>query len=170
MSNKSEGSKRAFVPKTIGESLQNITKQFSNKHGKIEYLILSKWPQIVGSFFADHSEPEKINRVPYEENEMGETTYRNFLNVKVSPAAAVEFQHFKDKIIEKINSYFGYKAITDIRLQQNFIPKKKTNIKKKNNPKNIDLNIFNNEINNLKDIDLKKSLEKLGQSINDEEN
>ena len=27
------------------------------------------------------------------------------------PAAAVEFQHLKDKITEKINSYFGYKAI-----------------------------------------------------------
>ena len=170
MNNKSEGSKRAFVPKTIGETLQNFTKQFSNKYGKTEYLIFSKWPQIVGSFFADHSEPEKINRIPDEENEMGEKTYRNFLNVKVSPAAAVEFQHFKDKIVEKINSYFGYKAITDIRLQQNFIPKKKTNIKKKNKLNNISSNIFNKEINNLKNKNLEKSLEKLGQSIIDEEN
>ena len=34
----------------------------------------------------------------------------DYLHVNVSPAAAIEFQHFQDKIIEKINSYFGYKA------------------------------------------------------------
>ena len=34
------------------------------------------------------------------------------------PAAAVEFQHFQDKIIEKINSYFGYKAIKGIKIHQ----------------------------------------------------
>ena len=42
--------------------------------------------------------------------------YKNFLHVRVSPAAAVEFQHYKDTIIEKINSFFGYKAISDLRL------------------------------------------------------
>ena len=42
----------------------------------------------------------------------------------MSPAAAVEFQHYKDTIIEKINSFFGYKAIAELRLKQNFIPEK----------------------------------------------
>ena len=32
--------------------------------------------------------------------------YPNGVDVKVSPAAAVEFQHYKDTIIEKINSFF----------------------------------------------------------------
>ncbi len=164
-------SKRTFVPKKLGDTLSKINKNYSSKFGKIEFIILSKWTQIVGSFFADHSEPDKISRITEEFNEFNEPIYKNFLHVRVSPAAAVEFQHYKDTIIEKINSHFGYKAISDLRLQQNFVPEKKIN-------KNI--NLFNqefseeektnikSEINNIKDKELEKSIVNLGASINRE--
>ena len=126
MKYKNRETKRTFVPKKIGETLTKVNKTFSSKFGKIEFLILSKWPQIVGTFFAEHSEPDKISRITDDFNEFDEPIYKNFLHVRVSPAAAVDFQHYKDTIIEKINSFFGYKAIADLRLQQNFIPEKKT--------------------------------------------
>ena len=172
MKYKNSESKRTYVPKKIGETLARINKNYSSKFGKIEFLILSKWTQIVGSFFADHSEPDKISRITEEFNEFEEPLYKNFLHVRVSPAAAVEFQHYKDTIIEKINSHFGYKAISDLRLQQNFVPEKKIN-------KNI--NLFNqefseeektnikSEINNIKDKELEKSIVNLGASINRED-
>ncbi len=125
MKYKNTESKRTFVPKKIGDTLGKVNRVFSNKYGKIEFLILSKWPQIVGSFFAEHSEPEKISRITEDIDEFDQPIFKSFLHVRVSPAAAVEFQHYKDTIIEKINSFFGYKAITDLRLQQNFIAKKK---------------------------------------------
>ena len=94
--------------------------------------------------------------------------YKNFLHVRVSPAAAVEFQHYKDTIIEKINSFFGYKAIADLRLQQNFIPEKKT-------IRNIKINdqilskeekaSIKSEIDNIKHKELEKSIVNLGASI-----
>jgi hypothetical protein len=92
--------------------------------------------------------------------------------VRVSPAAAVEFQHYKGTIIEKINSFFGYKAIADLRLQQNFIPEKKTT---------RDINLFDqdlseeekasikSEIGNIKDKDLENSIVNLGASIKRED-
>ena len=163
MNNKNEESKRAFVPKTIGDSLKKINRDFSNKYGKIEYLIITKWPKIVGQFFANHSEPNKISRIPDGENDTGDVIYSNYLHINVSPVAAVEFQHFKDKIIDKINSYFGYKAISNIRLKQNFIPKKNYT-KKQNSIKNISLG--KSDIKNINNKELEKSLEKLIQSIN----
>ena len=51
-------SKRTFVPKKIGDTLSRINKNYSSKFGKIEFLILSKWTQIVGSFFAGHLDPD----------------------------------------------------------------------------------------------------------------
>ena len=165
-------SKRTFVPKKLGDTLSKINKNYSSKFGKIEFIILSKWTQIVGSFFADHSEPDKISRITEEFNEFDEPIYKNFLHVRVSPAAAVEFQHYKDTIIEKINSHFGYKAISDLRLQQNFVHEKKINKNK---------NLFNqefseeektnikSEINNIKDKELEKSIVNLGASINRED-
>ena len=129
MKYKNNESKRTFVPKKLGDTLSRINKNYSSKFGKVEFLILSKWTQIVGGFFADHSEPDKISRITEDFNEFDEPIYKNFLHVRVSPAAAVEFQHYKGTIIEKINSFFGYKAITDLRLQQNFIPEKQIKAK-----------------------------------------
>ena len=164
--------KRTFVPKKIGETLTKVNKTYLSKFGKIEFLILSKWPQIVGTFFADHSEPDKISRITNDFNEFDEPIYKNFLHVRVSPAAAVEFQHYKDTIIEKINSFFGYQAITDLRLQQNFIPEKK--IKSDINLKDQEISegektLIKSEIEIINDKELEKSIVNLGASIKRED-
>ena len=169
---KNSESKRTFVPKKIGETLAKVNSRHSSKFGKIEFLILSKWTQIVGSFFANHSEPDKISRITEEINKFDEPIYKNFLYVRVSPAAAIEFQHYKDTIIEKINSFFGYKAIMDIRLQQNFVPNKK--IKESSNLFDQDLSeqekmLIKSEIGNIKNKDLENSVVNLGASINRED-
>ena len=168
MKYKNKEPKRTFVPKKIGETLSRVNKNYSSKFGRVEFLILSKWPQIVGSFFADHSEPDKISRVTDDFNEFDEPIFKSFLHVRVSPAAAVEFQHYKDTIIEKINSFFGYKAISDLRLQQNFIPEKKTNTLLKQYENEIsqeEKELIKNEINAIHDKELEKSIVNLGASI-----
>ena len=172
MKYKSREPKRTFVPKKIGETLSRVNRNYLSKFGKIEFLILSKWPQIVGSFFADHSEPDKISRLTDDYNEFDEPIFKNFLHVRVSPAAALEFQHYKDTIIEKINSFFGYKAITDLRLQQNFIPKKKTNSMTRNHEIEItkdEKELIKNEIDEIQHKELNKSIVNLGASINRED-
>ncbi len=171
MKYKNEESKRTFVPKKIGDTLGKVNKVFSNKYGKTEFLILSKWPQIVGSFFAEHSEPDKISRLTEDFDEFGQPIFKNFLHVRVSPAAAVEFQHYKDTIIEKINSFFGYKAIADLRLQQNFIPKKNEQSLKSERFETTEneKKLIKKEIQNIKDKELENSIVNLGLSINREE-
>ncbi len=159
--------KRSFIPQRIGDSIKKINRNFTSKFDKIEFIIQSNWEQIVGSYFAEFSEPLYITRIPDFENEIGETVYRNYLNVSVSPAAALEFQHFKDTILEKMNSYFGYKAIIDLRIQQNYITnsnRKKLNV--------IDIQLSNEENQNiskevemLADTSLKSTLINLGKKI-----
>ena len=122
MNKKKYAYKRTFIPQSIGHSLKKINTKFSSKFGKIEFIIQSNWLEIVGTYFAQYSQPNNVTKIPDYESEIGETIYKNYLNVSVSPAAAIEFQHFKSTIIEKINSYFGYKAISDLRIQQNYIP------------------------------------------------
>ena len=171
MKYKNEESKRTFVPKKIGDTLGKVNKVFSNKYGKTEFLILSKWPQIVGSFFAEHSEPDKISRLTEDFDEFDQPIFKNFLHVRVSPAAAVEFQHYKDTIIEKINSFFGYKAIADLRLQQNFIPKKNKQSMKSERFETTEneKKLIKKEIQNIKDKELENSIVNLGLSINRED-
>ena len=108
--------------------------------------------------------------MPDYENDYGETVYKNYLNVSVSPAAAVEFQHFKDTILTKINSYFGYKAIIDLRIHQNYIPKQyeiknSMNIKHLSEEEKRNISI---EVMGLSNKDLQKSLINLGKNISKE--
>ena len=132
MTNKQDSSKRTFTPVSISDSLRNVNKKFLYKFGKLDYTIHTKWSEIVGSFFVHHSEPQKISSIAKSTNEEGETLYDRFLHVNVSPAAAVEFQHFQDKIIEKINSYFGYKAIKGIKIRQLLVKTDQYDLKQRN--------------------------------------
>ena len=168
MNKKNNSAKRSFVPQLFGVTLKKINRRFSSKFNKLDFIIRSKWPEIVGSYFKSYSEPINISSVADYENEYGETIYKNHLNVSVAPAAAIEFQHFKDKILEKINSYFGYKAIIDLRIQQNYIPsnEENKNIKMSNLKLTKDENdIIKNGVKKLKNDDLKNSLVNLGNNI-----
>ena len=168
MNKKNNSAKRSFVPQIFGDTLKKINRRFSSKFNKLDFIIRSKWPEIVGSYFKSYSEPINISSVADYENEYGETIYKNHLNVSVAPAAAIEFQHFKDKILEKINSYFGYKAIIDLRIQQNYIPKDEYLNKNKSKIMPIspqESELISNEIESLQNNKLKDSLMKLGKNI-----
>ena len=171
MNNIKKTDNRTYIPKTIGESLKNINKKISHKLGKIEYTIHINWTQIVGSFFAEHSEPLKISSIQ-KNTDKDQRTILYFLHVNVSPAAAVEFQHFQDKIIEKINSYFGYKAINSLKIKQNFFKEIKKN-KKINKKQYNDIGKIKNELKKqvkmIKNKELEESIIRLGLSIKDED-
>ena len=172
MTVKPEKPNRNFVPLPISDSLRIINKKFLYRFGKLDFTIHSKWGDIVGKFFVNHSEPQKITSVANSVNESGETIYDRYLHVNVSPAAALEFQHFQDKIIEKINSYFGYKAIKGIKIYQHYHQKNHTQ-KAKKNLNLITLKNNKNEIQkstpNLSNKDLEESIVNLGLSIRNEE-
>ena len=69
---------------------------------------------MVGSFFAKYTDPIKIENIRDNEQIENQNFSLGILHININRSAALEFQHLKDKIIEKINSYFGYKAISKI--------------------------------------------------------
>ena len=172
MITKPEKINRKFIPISIAESLKTVNRKFLYKFGKLDYTIHAKWGDIVGSFFVNHSEPLKISAILTSVDDDGSNVYDRYLHVNVSPAAAIEFQHFQDKIIEKINSYFGYKAIKGIKIHQHFV--KNDNSKKRD--KNV--NLIEREIDKkeilkltpkLSNKKLEESIVNLGLSIKKEE-
>ena len=172
MISKPEKPKRNFIPLSIADSLRTVNKKFLYKFGKLDYTIHTKWSDIVGNFFVNHSEPQKISSIASITNDLDETVYDRYLHVNVSPAAAVEFQHFQDKIIEKINSYFGYKAIKGIKIRQHHVQKdyfkktkKNTNLIKREKDK-IQIR---ESTPNLSNKELEESIVNLGLSITSEE-
>ena len=123
------------------------------------YVNLNEIPTVPEGLFT-----KKIS-VSYDEESQEKT-----LHVLIAPAAAVEFQHFQNKILEKINSFFGYKAIHYIKIHQKFSSKNihKKQIQNKHFEKNL-LNKKRNKINDtsqkINDKELENSLFNLGLSI-----
>ena len=84
----------------------------------------------------------------------------------------INVEYKKQEIIDKINSFFGYKAISDIRLQQNFIPEKKSKNNTNFNEKDIsekEKTLIKNDIEDINNKELEKSIVNLGASINRED-
>ena len=77
----------------------------------------------------------------------------------------MEIEFKNEEIIEKLNQYFGYKAISKISIVQDF--KVENNYKKKEfvkkNKKKIDLK----EVNKLKKNSLKNALKRLNKTLFD---
>ena len=168
MKNTPSKNNRNYSPTKIGDSLGNINKRFLHKFGKLDYVIHAKWSEIVGPFFDRHSEPVKVNENFHNSMNFVEKKNEKILLVAVTPSAAIEFQHFKNKIIEKINSYFGYKLISEIKIQQKILDneiiiEQNNKIKTKlQNKETLDIKKKASIINNK---DLEKSIVELGLSI-----
>jgi len=136
--------------RSFGNTLPRGIKQILKKNGYNYSEIISKWNLLVGKDISNYCYPKsiKISR----ENKNGTL----FLLVERGNEINVEYS--KKDIINKINSYFGYQLINEIRLQT-FTPKNK-----KEKEKNIISNMpkkFEKKINEIKNKDIRDSLSQL---------
>ena len=73
--------------------------------------LLADWPTIVGPSLARRCQPMRVEHSPGRRR-------GGVLLLHASSAAAIEVQHAAPQIIERINTYFGYPAIRQLRLLQ----------------------------------------------------
>jgi hypothetical protein len=117
--------KAAAGPRAIAALVGKSSKAALIKRGFAQADILSHWPAIVGPNLANFSSPEKFS---YSRQSNKDATLR----IRVAPGWAPEFQHFEPLVIERINSFFGYRAVARLQLIQ--APVKKPEIKKPSPP------------------------------------
>jgi hypothetical protein len=102
------------IAKTIGRAMR--------RRGFAIADVLTRWPVVVGPAFATVLIPERIE---FARGESANAT----LKVRVEPGFATEVQHLAPLIIERINGFYGYRAIARLKLIQSPLPKPK--------PKNV---------------------------------
>ena len=78
--------------------------------------ILTRWAAIVGPTIAAHAVPERLVFPPAQRTD-------GLLHVTVAPGGfATELQHLEPLVLERINGFFGYRAVTRLRLHQRALP------------------------------------------------
>ena len=79
----------------------------------------------------------------------------------------LNIEYAKNEIIDKINGFFGYKYIREIKLK---IVQEKKNYVNKNSPSNTGNSTFNVKLEKLQNNSLKNSLNKLIKAYNEKNN
>ena len=132
----------------FGNTLPRGVKGILKKNGYNYSEIISKWNLLVGKNISNCCYPKSIKMT--QRNKSGT------LILSVERGNEVNVEYSKKEIINKINSYFGYKLINEIRLQTfNSANKKEKNVLDKYSNK------FKEKINEIKNKDIRDSLSQL---------
>lgn len=105
----------------IGGQVAGLTRELFRKRGFAEGHILAHWPDIAGDVIADYSAPERLiypRRVREGRGPQGAAT----LEIRVDGPIALEIKHLEPQIIERINSYYGYSAVSRLKITQGPLP------------------------------------------------
>ena len=136
----------------FGNTLPRGVKGLLKKNGYNYSEIISKWNMLVGKDISDCAYPKSIKM------KKGDSDGTLVLAIKRGDEINIEYS--KKKIIDKINSYFGYKLINEIKLQTINSESRKT----KNTILKFSKN-FEKKINEIKNKNIRNSLSQLLKTI-----
>lgn len=103
------GARRGLT--SAAESARRALREAAERRGFAEPQILTRWPEIVGERLAGLCTPVKVS---YPRGSgLGAT-----LVVHAEGALATEVEHLAPRILERINQFYGYRAITRLRVAQ----------------------------------------------------
>jgi hypothetical protein len=102
-------------PVAAGSILRRATAAALRRRGFGEGEVIARWPEIVGPRLAALTTPEKLQQ------RRGDLAGAVLL-IRVAGAAAVELQHMAPTVIERINGFYGYRAVDRLKLVQGPLP------------------------------------------------
>jgi len=103
-----KGENRKGGMRPAASLLKKLVSPAFRRQGFSQADIITRWSTIVGPMLADHSLPERLRF-----NADG-----GILQITVNGAFALEMQHLQPVILERINGYFGYNAVTRLSFRQ----------------------------------------------------
>lgn len=113
---------RFVAAKAVGSFVPTLTRKAFEKFGFSTAALITDWARIAGAELAAYTFPDKLKwprggdgygAGDDDESRRGATLY-----LRVDPARALDVEYRIRQITERINAYFGYRAIDVIRLVQ----------------------------------------------------
>ena len=144
---------------TVSTSLPGIAAPALRKRGFAQARLITEWPAIVGEMLARETVPQKL---VFQRGSKTDAV----LHLRVASGFALELQHIAPQIIDRINGFFGFRAVADLRYQQGPIPPQR--ISRRMTPPRLsdtDEAYLQDSLNDIDDPDLKQALVKLGRAV-----
>ena len=153
-SNKDYKKRGAGGPLPIATLVPKLTRKALGKYGFSYAGLITEWEAIIGTDIARTSIPEKLT-FPQNKRDSG------VLRLRAESGAALEIQHLEPQILDRINSYFGYRAVARLQLINGPVRRQKTQPTMKRKPARH----INAKTQEVTDPKLRNVLERLGQSM-----
>jgi hypothetical protein len=111
-----------FVPvKAVGTFIPTLTRKAFEKFGFSTATLITDWARIAGAELAQYTIPDKL-KWPRGGDAIGDDNDGSrrgaTLILRVDPARALDVEYRARQIMDRINSYFGYRAVETVRLVQ----------------------------------------------------
>ncbi len=147
------------MPIRLGFYTHTLIKPVFKARGLMEGKIITHWAQIVGDKFAQFSLPEKIT---FPKGKKMEGT----LHLSVTSSGALFTHYVQDLVLERINTFFGYKAVSKLRMVHGFLPPEKPPLQKSLPPLSADeKGWLDQQVEGVEDVELRDSLKKIGEQL-----
>jgi len=97
---------------SLTREVQKLARPLLGQHGFTQVELITHWSDIMGSELAIGVKPVKLS-FPAKDRMNGT------LHVRTAGGAfAMLLEHQKGRIMEKVNTYFGYPAISNLKIEQ----------------------------------------------------
>ncbi len=102
---------RGGQARAIADLMPEVGRTAFRRFGFVQSSVVTRWPEIIGPRHAKVCAPESIRFPPGEKSE-------GILQLVVVPAHAPIIQHVIPEIIDRVNRFFGYKAVARVKMRQ----------------------------------------------------
>lgn len=107
------------IPLQIAEIANGLMDPVLARRAGISTALLGSWDEIAGEDFADCTRPEKISWPRRDGGYEGDAGYQpGTLTIACEGARALFLSHAQGELIERINGFFGFPAVRQIRIVQ----------------------------------------------------
>jgi hypothetical protein len=97
----------------LDKHFKQLTRAVFERHGFAYGEALMQWDAIVGERLAQHTRPLKVK---WPRQHSSPQKLGGVLMVQAAPGFALELHYETPRLIERINSYFGYGAISAVKI------------------------------------------------------
>lgn len=162
---KEEGKRSASGLNMLAAETLPFLKKIMSQKATMTVDVLLFWEQIVGEELSTYTFPEKISFRNKERT-------NGILHVAVANGAfALELQHREKFVLDKVNAFFGYQAVSSMRIRQNIsaLSVKKCQFNQPKSKKKLvskeEQNYIEQITTGMEDTDLQKQLQSLGEWV-----
>jgi hypothetical protein len=146
-------------PRGLGEQVGKLAGAVMRRRGFAVAEVLLRWPAIVGATLAEQTCPERLG---FPTGKADEATLR----LRVAPGFAPEVQHLAPLIVERINTFYGYRAVARLKIVQGPLPARRQPAAPAERPLGPDEEARLHALTTgIADAELRAALERLGRSL-----